>query len=97
MGSLLEDMAAKVVSSVWIGVFLILGLWLFNTYRSHRRLQHFRGPWVASFSKLWMVQSTFHGRMYLDVAEACKQYGNSIYSCYIPSIGFSYVAQTKDG
>ncbi|KAL5334118.1 cytochrome P450 [Aspergillus crustosus] len=57
-------------------VALLLAIWVILSLRSYLRLRQFPGPWVGSFSKLWMMRSTLHGRMHLDVAEACKRYGH---------------------
>ncbi|KAL4928037.1 cytochrome P450 [Aspergillus undulatus] len=59
---------------VW-GFLLIFTLLATKSIRSYLRLRQFPGPRIAAFSKIWMMRSTLHGRMHLDVAEACKQYG----------------------
>jgi hypothetical protein len=56
---------------------LVLALWLAAALYSYRRLRHFSGPWLASVSKLWMMRSTYGGRMHLDVADVCKKYGTA--------------------
>jgi len=48
-----------------------------NRFLVYRRLRHFKGPWLASFSKLWMMKCTFAGRMHLEVADVCAQYGKA--------------------
>lgn len=62
----------------WLAT-LTIALWFIQSLRSYLRLRQFPGPPVAAWSKLWMMRSTLHGRMHLDVAEACKQYGTSIF------------------
>ncbi|OJJ60268.1 hypothetical protein ASPSYDRAFT_57695 [Aspergillus sydowii CBS 593.65] len=59
----------------WVAT-LPIALWFIQSLRSYLRLRQFPGPPVAAWSKLWMMRSTLHGRMHLDVAEACKQYGH---------------------
>ncbi|KAL4810657.1 cytochrome P450 [Aspergillus unguis] len=59
-----------------IWAWVILAIWLAETLRVYLRLRRFPGPPIASVSKLWMMQSTLHGRMHLDVAEACRKYGH---------------------
>lgn len=56
---------------------LVLALWLAAAVYSYRRLRHFSGPWLGSVSKLWMMRSTYGGRMHLDVADVCKKYGTA--------------------
>ncbi|KAL8870024.1 MAG: hypothetical protein Q9174_003832, partial [Haloplaca sp. 1 TL-2023] len=41
----------------------------------YSRLQQFKGPWLASFSKLWMMYHTYSGDMHEAVAQACEKYG----------------------
>ncbi|KAL9577691.1 MAG: hypothetical protein Q9212_006204, partial [Teloschistes hypoglaucus] len=41
----------------------------------YSRLQQFRGPWLAQFSKLWMMKHTYDGDMHVAVAEVCEKYG----------------------
>jgi hypothetical protein len=57
-------------------IFFVSGLIvLLSVFRSYWRLRQIKGPWLGCFSKLWMMRSTFNGRMHLDVAEVCKKYG----------------------
>lgn len=39
------------------------------------RLRHVKGPFWAVFSDFWIIRNTGGGRMYLDLAEVCDQYG----------------------
>ncbi|KAL8955438.1 MAG: hypothetical protein Q9183_006646, partial [Haloplaca sp. 2 TL-2023] len=41
----------------------------------YSRLQHFKGPWLARFSKVWMMKHTYLGDMHEAVAEVCENYG----------------------
>src|SRR5436190_2482685 len=69
-------------------VILLCGLSiLWSIVRSYRRLRQFKGPWLGSFSKLWMIRSTYRGRMHLDVAEVCKKYGTYIIRTQIYAVG----------
>lgn len=73
---LLRSMGDSLAPSLgWVAT-LAIAFWLLQSLRSYLRLRQFPGPPVAAWSKLWMMRSTLHGRMHLDVAEACKQYGN---------------------
>ncbi|PGH27760.1 hypothetical protein AJ80_00548 [Polytolypa hystricis UAMH7299] len=72
---LLQLLGNMFVSLPFLVVFLAaIAGWF--AVRSYYRLRQFKGPWLGSFSKLWMVRSTYHGRMHLDVAEVCQKYGN---------------------
>lgn len=58
------------------------GLWFIylvaSTYLSYRKLQHIKGPWLASISPLWMFYYTCRGTLYLAVEDALKKYGEDI-------------------
>ncbi len=72
----------KFVSLATIASSIILGLvvsHVVNRFLVYRHLRHFKGPWLASFSKLWMMKCTFAGTMHLGVADVCAQYGK-VYS-----------------
>jgi hypothetical protein len=43
--------------------------------RAWYRLQHIKGPFWAAFSDIWIIRNTGGGRMYLELAEVCDQYG----------------------
>ena len=51
-----------------------------NRFLVYRHLRQFKGPWLATFSKLWMMKCTFKGTMHLDVAEVCARYGTGLNS-----------------
>lgn len=55
------------------------GLWIIylvtSTYLSYRKLQHIKGPWLASISPLWMFYYTCRGTLYLAVKDALMKHG----------------------
>ncbi|KAL3468474.1 cytochrome P450 [Aspergillus heterothallicus] len=61
-----------------LGFVLILAIGLIRLLRVYLRLRQFPGPSIASCTKLWMMRSTLHGRMHLDIAEACRRYGHLV-------------------
>ncbi|KAL8724299.1 MAG: hypothetical protein Q9166_008030, partial [cf. Caloplaca sp. 2 TL-2023] len=46
-----------------------------QTLNDYAHLKDFRGPWLASFSKLWMMRHTYRGDIHVAVADACEKYG----------------------
>ncbi|KAL9016822.1 MAG: hypothetical protein Q9185_005819 [Variospora sp. 1 TL-2023] len=46
-----------------------------RTVTDYSKLQQFGGPWLASFSKLWMMKHVYDGDMHVAVAQVCEQYG----------------------
>lgn len=55
-----------------------LAAFALNAFLSHRRLNHIKGPWLASWSRLWLVKCTLRRTLYSDLADACKQYGTTL-------------------
>lgn len=39
------------------------------------RLRHIKGPWLAAWSDLWLINSIISGRMHWKYADACEKYG----------------------
>ncbi|KAL8921692.1 MAG: hypothetical protein Q9208_005621 [Pyrenodesmia sp. 3 TL-2023] len=67
--------ALPISKAVYIlGACAILAV-IIQTLTDYSKLQHFRGPWLASFSKLWMMKHVYDGDMHVAVAEACEKYG----------------------
>jgi hypothetical protein len=61
----------------WVGVILasIVGVYLVQTFRSWYRLRHFKGPFIAALSRIWLVRTISGGRMHLDFQEVNQKYG----------------------
>ena len=61
----------------WIAFVLIsiAGLFLFQTFRSWYRLRHFKGPFLATLSRIWLARHVAGGRMHLDFQEVNQKYG----------------------
>ncbi|OAA58727.1 Cytochrome P450 [Cordyceps fumosorosea ARSEF 2679] len=61
-------------------LFSILGFALVvslgTRLRQYWRLRHFKGPFLAGFSRLWLVRSTWSGRAYLDFWDVTCKYGS---------------------
>lgn len=77
--SLLSKSASQVLENwkVFASILLVIGIGIFiaQTFHAWYRLRHVKGPFLASFSKLWLLRAVSGGRMHLDFAEACQKYG----------------------
>lgn len=51
---------------IWTGIRFWLG---------YRRLRHIKGPWLASFSNLWLFYHTVRLRLYLAGEGVLRRYG----------------------
>lgn len=62
-----------------VPILALLALYIgISSYLSYRRCPQIKGPWLASVSDLWLFQTTFAGRMYLDCAAELDKYGESV-------------------
>jgi len=46
--------------------------------RTWYRLRMFRGPWLASFSELWLFKAAYTGQMHREILAACEKYGDAL-------------------
>ena len=61
-------------------VALIVGLGLFllyvvRTLQQYWALREFKGPWVAGFSRLWLLRANGSGKMNIAFTEVNDKYG----------------------
>ena len=59
----------------WAVFGLLVAAYVGNAIRVWYRLKHIKGPFIAAFSKFWLVRSHVKQTVYLDVAAACDKYG----------------------
>lgn len=63
-------------TSMWIALVAIFIVYYLSTRtRSYVKLRQFPGPWLASFSELWLFRQTSSGEMHLGIAEVIRKYG----------------------
>lgn len=57
--------------------FILLGVSLVGvqTFYAWYRLRHIKGPFLASFSKLWLIRTVSSGNMHWEYAKVCQKYG----------------------
>lgn len=70
--------SVSVSGMIGILIVLFLGYLILSTYLQYRKLQHIRGPWLASISPLWLFYYACCGTLYLAVEEALEKYGKPI-------------------
>ncbi|KAF7503960.1 hypothetical protein GJ744_002985 [Endocarpon pusillum] len=56
-----------------IGLTLLFSAYLFSSYW---RLHHIPGPFLASFSKLWLLKWVIRAELHIGLLEACEKYGH---------------------
>ena len=44
-------------------------------FRRWYRLRDFKGPWLASFSEVWLAKTALSGSFHTILMDASKQYG----------------------
>lgn len=44
-------------------------------FRRWYRLRDFKGPWLASFSEVWLAKTALSGSFHTILLDASKQYG----------------------
>jgi hypothetical protein len=60
--------------AVIVGLGLSL-LYVVRTLQQYRALSEFKGPWVAGFSRLWLLRANGSGKMNLAFTEVNDKYG----------------------
>jgi hypothetical protein len=60
----------------WTSLVLVslVGLFLLQKFRDWYRLRHFKGPFVASLSRLWLTRCVAGGTMHLDFLDVNRKY-----------------------
>jgi hypothetical protein len=77
--TLLSELLKSVVENwkLLASSFLVLGAGLIfvRTFYAWYRLRHIKGPFLASFSKLWLIRTVSSGNMHWEYAKVCQKYG----------------------
>ena len=69
-------LATYLKSSLAIAGCVYLVYWVVSTYLSYRKLQHIKGPFLASISPLWLFYQTIRGRLNIAEYEVLQKYGS---------------------
>jgi len=59
----------------WYIALALGALYLWQSYKSYRRLSHIKGPWLAQWSQLWLLGSIYRQQTHLEMHEVSKKYG----------------------
>ncbi|KAL9614526.1 MAG: hypothetical protein Q9167_000976 [Letrouitia subvulpina] len=65
---------SKSTLALYLASFVLVAF-VIQRFALYSRLKQFDGPWLASFSKLWMLKETYNGTIHVAVAEVCEKYG----------------------
>ncbi|KAL9052029.1 MAG: hypothetical protein Q9162_005648 [Coniocarpon cinnabarinum] len=56
-----------------LSVFFVI-YYALTSVTAYRKLANFKGPWLASFSELWLLGAAGTGKMHLRLYEQCKKH-----------------------
>lgn len=70
-----QGFAPKAPTVMLAILFFGIAYLILQRIRAWYRLRHIKGPFWAAFSDFWIIRNTGGGRMYLELAEVCDQYG----------------------
>ena len=69
---------ARAIPSVFGIVLIFVAIVSVVTYvRTLYRLRHFKGPFLAVTSKLWMLKCCYHKDTHWELKKLCDKYGKS--------------------
>lgn len=60
---------------VILALVCLTGLYFIETFRSWYRLRQFKGPLIATLSRLWLVRAVSAGTLHLDFQGVNRKYG----------------------
>lgn len=61
-------------------VFVLVAYYVSASIKGYRKLRHIPGPWLASFSQLWLFNVTARGDIHLEAERVLRKYG----TCHAP-------------
>lgn len=64
------------VAILVIGALVLIGYIAYTVWQWHR-LSHIPGPFIAGWSKLWMIKEGLKGRQLFSLHKVTDQYGES--------------------
>ncbi len=64
-------------SALVLLVIVFAGYFVTSRSLSYRKLRQFPGPFLASFSELWLFNVTAKGDLYLSAEKALRKYGKA--------------------
>ena len=67
------------VSTILVLIVILVGV---QTFQAWYRLRHIKGPFLASFSKLWLIRTVSSGNMHWEFQRVCQKYGTHVKLTY---------------
>lgn len=74
-GGLRQHIVANCMALLTLIPLSIAGLYLVQSFPSCYRLRHFKGPRIASLTRLWLARHVAGGTMHLDFQKVNEKYG----------------------
>jgi len=59
----------------WYITGIVLGVYTVLTFRAYRRLSKVKGPWIAQFTRLWLLGVIYRQRTHLELYSIHNKYG----------------------
>lgn len=56
-------------------LFVLLAIYCVRSVRNHRTLEQFRGPWLAGYTRLWLLRANTSGSMHTFFKDVNDKYG----------------------
>lgn len=73
--SLLSSMHVSLIRAVLVATIIGLVFAIADYLQTLYRLRHFKGPFLAVTSKLWMMKAVYNKNLHLKTKEVCEKYG----------------------
>jgi hypothetical protein len=71
-----QSVASLAQSWQFVCFVAVFFLWrTVRTVRQYRRLRHFRGPWWAAWTEVWLFKAAIRGDFHLVAEELFQKYG----------------------
>ena len=61
------------------GFFVLIAVYGSRKIQNYFRLSHFKGPWLAGWSRIWILRTVLSGQMNLRFYDIIKKYGMLLY------------------
>jgi hypothetical protein len=75
MSSVTNSSLSGFISPTWLLISILLGWYIVSSVRAYWRLRHIKGPWIAGWSNIWLVNAAMSKKYHLRLAEVSEKYG----------------------
>jgi len=71
----MDQIAGNWTAIVSLVLILLVLVGIGQRIQAWYRLRHFKGPWSAALSRIWIIRHSMGGRLHWDLAEVTDKYG----------------------